>query len=319
MMVTLRQLALIVAGILLSAGMAKGDCVSLVKGYLALDVRSCGRLKPEMTFDVNQERHAFIKDLPAPEQKKFWNSYRGLIIKGKVARSLAVRSGLNSSKGALNGEDISVFVHPDKNNTCRGLPGKRIKGYVSEACCEGGGDPPCLLSSAYVLKNYKVIGKASSSAGNASKTKAKKSKLYKRADKEFRQKRFEKAARYYEGVRSRGNLDIVGHYKLAYSYRQIDRCAKAIPPLEYIADKGEKKEFWADEEKIIRRANFLMARCYAKVNKPGFAVTILEGYLIDPATYRREIKGSLTHKDFGWIHTSKEYRKYKQAAERKLR
>ena len=119
-------------------------------------------------------------------------------------------------------------------------------------------------------------------------------------------------------AKANGELDITGHYKLAVAYRKDDRCNKAIEPLEYINGRHNKKDFWADEEKVIRSARFLLARCYAKLNKPGFATTILEAYLLEPRKYRNELKWSLGHKDFGWIHTSKEYRDYKKEAQRRL-
>ena len=295
------------------------DCISLIKGYIALDVRSCGVLKPEMTFDTSRERYSFIKDLPPREQKRFWHSYKGMIVKGQVAKSQAKRSGLTNEKGALGSEVISAFVHPGQSKLgCRSIKGKRIKAYLEEACCEGGGDPPCLLNSAYTLNQIKVLGKVGT-GGSKKQAEFKKSKKYLAAHKSFNAKRYKKAIKLYQQVLSETGLDIKGLYHLAFAYRQEDRCNKAIKPLREIASKAEKKDYWSTEEPDIRKATFLLARCYSKLNKPGFSTTILQAYLLEPYKYRQELRDSLNHKDFGWIRTSKEYQKYRKEAERKLK
>lgn len=304
--------------LLAQSSISQADCVSLVKGYIALDVNTCGVLRPEMSFNTSLERYQFIKGLPPNEQKKFWNSYRGMIIRGLVAKSQAVKSGLTKEVGALNGESISAFVHPGSSAlSCSKLSGKRIKAFLDEACCEGGGDPPCLLNSAYTLKNIKVIGSQQAPATKKQKA-IKKSKLYIAAIKAFREKQFKKAIHYFENARSQTGIDIMGLYLLALSLREEDRCGQALNPLQAIEKRAEKNDYWASEETFIRKSRFLLARCYSKINKPGFAVTVLQGYLSNPAKYANELRASLRHKDFGWIHTSKEYQKYKSEVERVL-
>ena len=61
----------------------------------------------------------------------------------------------------------------------------------------------------------------------------------------------------------------------------------------------------------------LLARCLARMNDPQNAVAILNSYLIEPAKYRSEINESLKDADFGWIHTSREYRDYTKEARKK--
>ena len=61
----------------------------------------------------------------------------------------------------------------------------------------------------------------------------------------------------------------------------------------------------------------LLARCLARMNDPQNAVAILNSYLIEPAKYRNEINESLKDSDFGWIHTSREYRDYMKEARKK--
>lgn len=299
------------------SGVSHGECVSLIKGVVAMDVQSCGVLKPEMTFDTSLSRYRFIRNLPPKDQMQFWNSYRGMIVRGQIVGSEAVRSGLTSEKGALKGENISVFVPPKSTElSCGRMRGRRLKAFLDEACCEGGGDPPCLLNSAFVLKDIAIIEKSKS--GASSQGRQRKSKIQAKAENYLRNKDYKKAAAYLEKARREDKLDLIGHYNLGFSYRQLDRCKLAIAPLEVVAKKAEKNEFWADEEDVIRRSNLLLARCYAKLNKPGFAVTVLEGFLLEPRKYARELKASLQHKDFGWIHTTKEYREYREEVHRRL-
>lgn len=297
---------------------AWADCVSLVKGPIAFDVKSCGVVNPEASFDLKNARYTFIKDLPPADQKKFMDSYRGLILKGRVARSMAIRSGLSPEKGALNGEEVSVYVRPGEAQ-CNALMGMRVKGVIDEACCEGGGDAPCLLSSALVLKEVKPVGKADSAAGNKERSVAKASPDYVKAEEALRKKDYKEAARFYELVRQEGRLDLTGHYNLGLSYRFLDQCEKAVPVLDWIFKKSSKNEYWTDEEATVRKANFLLARCYAKLNKADYAMVILQSYLLDPQKYRAELKQGLHHKDFGWIKTSKEYQEFQSQAEKALK
>lgn len=45
---------------------------------------------------------------------------------------------------------------------------------------------------------------------------------------------------------------------------------------------------------------------------------ILNSYLLEPQKYKSELKQALSNKDFGWIHTSKEYRDFKKEVGKKL-
>ncbi|MBF0440293.1 MAG: hypothetical protein HQK54_00150 [Oligoflexales bacterium] len=304
----------VLAGIIGMSHVSTAQCVSIVKGPIVMDAASCGVLDPVASFDLNSERFRFIKEFAKPEQKKFFDSYRGLIIKGKVVSSQAVKSGLTEEKGALKGEDISVFVFPGKGK-CDGVSGGRIDAVIEQACCAGGANPPCLLQSPYFFKSYKVIGKASSAAGDTDRKQAEKLDQYVKADNFYKKRDYKKAAALYETVRVEGKLDLKGYYKLGDSYRELDRCTKAIPVLEYVFEKSGKDNYWADEEAMVRKSNFLLARCYSKTNNPGKAVVILEGYLVDRKKYRQEISDSLSHPDFGWIKTTKEYLKYVEEVE----
>ena len=152
-----------------------------------MDVKTCGRISPEKSFDTNRDKYKFIKELPEKQKADFYNSYRGLYISGEVVRSYAIRSGLSPEKGVLSGEKIKVFF-PPSSTSCKDIKRKRLKFYLDEACCEGGGDAPCLLPTSYVMKNVKIIGEAFSSAGNRKQIEESKSLEYKKANAAFRKR-----------------------------------------------------------------------------------------------------------------------------------
>lgn len=300
-----------------SAGRAQASCMSLKSGPVVYDVTGCGQVEPERHFDTTKDKYSWIAGLDAAGRKKFFDSYRGLYLKGKVVKSEAVEKGLTGDTGQLSGQDVLMFVPPGQQ-TCAGVNGKRVSGQLQEICCDGGGDPPCLLNTSYVLKSPQALGAAASGAGDALRVKASRSKDYKLGDAAFAAKNYKEATKYFERARTNDELDIKGHYKLGFAYRELDQCRDAERILKHVNEQRERKTIWADEESVARQAAFLLARCYSKMNEPGAAVLLLNSYLLEPQKYKKELRESLSHKDFGWIHTSREYRDYKKEAQKKL-
>jgi hypothetical protein len=296
---------------------ARAECLSLKAGPLIFDVQSCAQMQPEAAFDPSKNRFKFIADLDPKGKKSLLDGYRGLYVKGQVIKSQVDQKGVVKESGVLMGETIPAFVPPSAMQ-CAQVLGKRVSAKLVERCCDGNGDAPCLLDTGYVLQNVTVIGASGTSAGDAQRQKAKKSPDYQAGDKHFRSKDWKKATLAYEKARSNGELDISGHFKLGYAYRMLDLCPAAISPLQYIHSQKEKGATWADEDSVVRAGEFLLARCYAKMNQPGSSVLLLNAYLLEPQKYARELKDSLSHVDFGWIHTSREYREYQKEAQKKL-
>lgn len=288
-------------------------CASLVKGEVAFDVAKCGRLNPEKTFPTNVGRFSFIGDLPAKDRQEFYNSYRGLIVTGKVARSFAVRSGLSSEQGVLNGDQITVFIPPGQTQ-CPKIINKRLKAFLDEACCEGGGDPPCLLNSTYVLKNVDVIGKKNSAAGYQLQMQLERNPKYRKALQAYRNGQFKTTARLLSGIKQKGKLDARGLFYLASSLRRLDRCPAALKVLEPLSEAFSSGQYWSQNDHFLRQGVFLKARCLSKQKKAGEATIVLEAFLLSPKRYENEIRASLSHEDFGWIHTTKAYKTYKAKA-----
>lgn len=297
--------------------LAQVSCSSLVKGDIAFDVIQCGRINPEQTFKSSLDRFAFLRDLPKEKQKEFYDSYRGLIVSGKVAYSLAVRSGLTTEKGALATEEISVYINPGQTS-CEQILGKRLKGQLEEACCTGGADVPCLLNSSYLLKSTSQIGTAGSSAGYKKMMDLDKNPSFRGWVKEFVKtgsvKDVESLASWYEEDR----LDERGRFMLAHSYRRMDKCPKAIEILEPLYRELLAGKYWIQVETFLRRSALLLARCYSMEQNEGGALSVLDAFLKVPEKYRAEIESSLEHPDFGWIRTTKAYISYRQRAQKAL-
>lgn len=291
-------------------------CASLVRGQIMLDIQSCSNVQPEQAFASPEPKYNFIRDLPPPQRKAFLDSYRGLSVRAKVARSFAIRSGLSPEQGALSGETIKAFIPPQLLN-CGAISGKRVQAVMDEVCCEGGGEAPCLLGSSYVLKKPKVLGAANTKAGHTDSHLAANPE-YKQAQKLLAQRDYKKATALLSKLNLNQQLDVQGKFLLAAAYRDMDKCPAALPLLEELYQKFEKNDYWSDDESYIRRSNFLYARCLSMMEKAGEAVMILQGFLVEPKKYRKEILESFSHPDFGYIKTSKSYLEYKDTASRAL-
>ncbi|HYX32492.1 MAG: hypothetical protein M3Q07_25880 [Pseudobdellovibrionaceae bacterium] len=294
----------------------RAACASLVRGQVMLDIQSCSNVQPEQAFAAQEPKYNFIRDLPPPQRKAFLDSYRGLSVRAKVAKSFAVRSGLSPEQGALSGEMIQAFI-PPQVLSCGAVYGKRVQAIMDEVCCEGGGEAPCLLGTSYTLKKPTVLGSANTKAGH-SDSHLSMNPEYKQAQKLLVQRDYKKATVLLEKLNQNQQLDVQGKFLLAAAYRDMDKCPLALPILETLYQKFEKSDYWTDDEPYIRRANFLYARCLSMLEKAGEAVMILQGFLVEPKKYRKEITESFSHPDFGYIKTAKPYMEYREAASRAL-
>lgn len=295
---------------------AQEACVALIKGPIAFDVDVCRPFDPSM-FDTTKAKYKFIDDLDPAGKKELLDSYRGLVIKGTVVLSRAIKSGVSTSKGVLQGEKSIMFIPPNLT-TCEQISHKRISGALEEKCCNGTGNSPCLLGGGLVLTDVKVAGDAIVGETLTKKGKRIHGKDYKEAEKLYAQKKYLEAVKLYTKAEEANDIDVKGLFRMGFAYRELEKCDLAVRPLKKIWDLQQAKKIWADEELDARRGVFLLARCNAKNGDPSGAVFYLNAFLLDPKKYRSELQQSLKHKDFGWIHTSKEYRQYREAAEKKL-
>jgi len=309
---------LVVSGSWFLETSAFGQCSALVNGAVVVDIDGCKQIQPETQFDLKRADLKFIGDLDPTARGKFFDTYRGAVARAKVVQSRARRVGLSEEKTALSNETVYVFLPPG-GPQCADANGKRLGGEIKEVCCAGSGNAPCLTGTSYLFKSSNILGAAGSAAGDASRTKAAQSKSILEAEKFMRAKKYREALKPYNAAFAANELDTKGKYNLGYAYRQVDECHHAIKPLKEIYDQHIKGKVWGDEEPIVRKANFLLARCYAKSNDPQGAVLILNGYLLDPVKFKQELRDSLKHKDFGWIHTSKEYKDYREEAQKRLK
>ena len=292
-------------------------CLTLMSGPVVVDVLGCKLIEPEQVFVPTKEKFAWVHDLDPAAKKKFLDTYRGLFLKVKVVKSQVTAQGVSWEQGTLMGETVTMFIPPSANR-CDQVVGKRLGAALKEVCCEGGGAPPCLLDTSYLLASPQIMGAAGSAAGDVSRQKAKHSKDYQSGMAAAAARRWTEAAQKLERARVNGEIDVAGTYQLGLAHRELDQCPQALPILRPIYDQGIKKQIWADEEPEARKAVFLLARCLSRLNDPAGSVLILQHYLLETQKYRSEIEQSLKHRDFGYIHTSREYLDYEREARKRL-
>lgn len=296
---------------------AQGSCFALVKGPVAFDIDGCKSFDPSM-FDTTKPKYKFIGDLDPAGRQQLLDSYKGLVVRGTVVMSRAVKDGVSTNKGALQGEKTLFFIPPGQA-TCESVIQKRVTGTINEKCCNGTGDAPCLLGSGLVLTDVKVAGDAMIGASIDKKAAKKpRGKDYIEAEKKYAQKKYKEAIALYQKAEDAKDIDVKGLFRMGNAYRELEKCDLATRPLKKIWELQQANKVWADEELDARRGVFLLARCNAKNGDASGAVFYLNAFLLDPKKYRSELQQSLKHKDFGWIHTTKEYQEYKADAERKL-
>lgn len=122
----------------------------------------------------------------------------------------------------------------------------------------------------------------------------------------------------FEAAQQSKPLTMKGLLALAYAYRRIEECSKAVAPLNQLNKLSRGRKLSKREAKIARSGTFLLARCYAKQNDAGKALYILNGYLLDPKKYASEIRQSLRLIDFGGLKTQSDFRDYMKAAQKAL-
>ena len=163
-----------------------------------------------------------------------------------------------------------------------------------------------------------VLGSLKGGAGNARRMKLSSSKKFKKANQKFKEKDFPSAIEIYEDLRAKDQLDLRGYYYLSLAYRLSDQCDEAAPVLKVVYDKSLNKDYWVNEEKFVRKAVFLYARCLSRIGKTGESILVLNSFLTNPSKFKPEISASLKHRDFGRIKTTKEFTQYTQDAKRAL-
>lgn len=295
---------------------AEGSCSTFKKGPITFDVDVCKDFDPAI-FDPAKPKYKIIGDLDPEGRQQLLDSYRGLLTKGTVVLSEAIEDGISLRKGVLQGEKVFLFV-PSGAAKCEEVRQKRITGILAEKCCNGTADAPCLLGSGLTLTDIKVVGPARVGDNITQKPKKPHSKDYIEAERKYAAKKYKEAVVLYQKAEDGGDIDVKGLFRMGNALREIEKCDLAIRPLKKIWELRQANKVYTDEEIDARRGIFLLARCHAKNGDASGAVFYLNAFLLDPKKYRSELQQSLKHKDFGWIHTSKDYQQYKRDAQRKL-
>jgi hypothetical protein len=295
-------------------------CLATIKGEMLVDILQCQEVKIPEDLALDDEAFVVTKSMSAVDRKKLFKQYVGKQMKVFVQKSGAVDEGIGS-KDALRGQSIEVFFRSTSQD-CKDLKQKRAKALLNQTCCDGRSDAPCMIegSKGFYFETVQTIGRVSGSTGNKQLQQAIKHPDYLKAARMLKEGEYGESAKLLERLLKEDKLDVRGHYLLGIAHHRDEQCSKAIDPLEKIRAIELSGKLMAGEiNKILKPAAFLLARCYARQLKAGKAVIILNSYLISPDAYLSYIRKSLKAPEFGVIHTSKEYIKYRRRAKRVLR
>ncbi len=294
------------------------SCTSSISGLIVIENPTCYSVNPNRFFSsLDKVDFSWIKDLDPVQKKKFYRSYDGVVIKGKVVSSQAVQKGLETKKGVLKNQNVRIF-YPRKK--CPKIKTSNVALQLREVCCQGGGESPCLLGSGlYATKVFDAANVKIKSTKNINRRKRSNSPSVLKAKKYYKQRKWDLAAKSYMRAYKQSEASVVDIYNMGLSFRRAEKCSKVFKPLSELYDKMIDDKLWVGEEKVARKASFLLARCYAKELKSAESVQILSGYLLESKKYRSEILRSLKHSDFRPIKLSNEFQEYKKAAESSLR
>jgi hypothetical protein len=317
--VLIKWLLIVSAGVyfLFSSELLFGQCIGLTRGAVAVDVRECRvfRFPQDVIPTLNM---SFYHGMVASDKAAFAAQYEGaLILRGVVATSKAVRSGLSTDQGALKGDRVVLFQRPG-GLPCSELVNKRVAGVLNEVCCNGQADAPCASESTYIFSNGTPIGAAGSAAGDEQRKRSRGSKNYQEGMAFIEKRDFERAVKALEEAKKNKELDFAGRFHLAFAYREIDNCRKARRILRELVKQKDRNQVWGDQFHLADEAVFLLARCEARLDNAGRAVMILSDYLINIGRHEKRVRESLRHPDFGRIYSTKEWKRYSEEAHKKL-
>ncbi len=291
----------------------QSSCIHPIEGEVVFDVQSCELKSGMQFFQANRQSQEWFWNISPKMQNDIASKYTGIMFSAKIVSSKAQKKGLGDAQSEFVGQTIRAYW-PNPSRQCPSLAGKRIKSLLGEICCDGRTESPCLYKTPYKLANVSILGAATGMRGNVEAETASRSPDYKKGLNLLKQKDYRGAAASLEKVRAAKQLDTAGLYFLGVAYYQLEKCVNVVKLLEPMQEKWEKSQFWANEESLVRKGVFLLARCHSMNNNPSMASVILNSYLSNPNKYKEEIIQARTHPDFGWIRTTKEYREFYDAS-----
>lgn len=293
-------------------------CTNLIKGTVVVDLIEMDNEKPacqdiKTTQDILKNIDSGASDDMKSDAalKPFLKAHQGALINVKVLSSEAQAANFKMKGGALKGQKIKMFVPASTGLTCTKLRNARIKNTFEEKCCDNITSKPCLLDTPYLIQSAKILGSAKTAAGDKKRKKTRDTDEYRKAVNALKAKNFDQAIKSFKAADQLAPLDTSGVYLLAFSYFLNDDCRRAIPILRKNLRTEQKADIWADQQKLLDRSNFLLARCYAHQGEIDESLIILESFLLSPSRYKDKIKDSLNLPEFRSLHVSKRWTKYK--------
>ncbi len=285
---------------------AHAACLSQTSGPIVLQVASCASLDPKEGSASFKSLPDWVQNLPPNLKANILESHRGLLLDGKVTDSSAVTTNDRTTKFALKGQNVKVFLHATFKMSCESLKSKLLGGIIGESCCDGGSQAPCLWSTPYYLKAPKI---ASAPAMQRSAT-IPDSIWEKTIALNYKKRQYQKIIDLLYPKWSEYRKDVETIWYLTQSLKKKDQCREAIPILEDLNDQYNKQSLSLQHEKKIVDSVYLLTRCYAKTGKPDEAIAILEGMRLNQKLYGSQLRDSRRNPDFKPLRANKSFQAY---------
>lgn len=288
---------------LLTNDIALATCSSLTSGPIEIKVNDCKTLVPKPGSNSYNVLPSWVKDLDQNAKKKLLSNHSGVVLKGVVTESKAVTKGLNETPGALKGTEVNVFVHYSQKPSCKKM-GNFVKGIIKETCCDGSGNPPCLWNTGYFLSKYSTSQKSGFSG------KTEKNNIMKDVAKLYKAKKYGKLQYKYGYRNHEFKNEVDFQYYLGMSYFVKENCDKAVPFFDTIYSSYGKGKANLAFKGMIKQAAFNLALCHAKDGDAKASTLILKGMKLDKKFFGSEIVRAKSHRDFGRIKNTPEWKEF---------
>ena len=281
-------------------------CLSATSGPIVLQVANCAQLEPKEGSASYKSLPDWVQNLPPNLKANILESHRGLLLDGKVTDSFAVTTNDRTTKFALKGQTVKVFLHATFQMSCDSLKSKLVSGVVGESCCDGGSNAPCLWSTPYYLKAPKIASNHEVQRSAESPD----TQWEKNVALNYKNRKYQKIVDliYPKWTEYRKDVEMIWY--LTQSLKKRDQCREAIPILEDINDQYNKQSLSLQHEKKIVDSVYLLTRCYAKTGKPEEAIAILEGMRLNQKLYGSQIRDSRRNPDFKPLRANKSFQAY---------
>ncbi len=277
-------------------------CTGLFSGDLELDVLACSTIDPVAKVKEWKKDNEWLDNFSSTNLEEFKLSYKGEIIKGRVNSAKPIGQNKN-----FVGRNLVMFSKINKIRCAENI-GKRILVIITQVCCNGSGNSPCLLDTPYVVSAIKPAGPSFNTPKEILNNYVVKNPKIKNALSLLDQKKYEESTTILKAE----SQHLYAKYLLAFAYRNMSSPEASLAPLEDWRKAYLSNTLSHDELVLAKDALLMLAKCYALTRQPEKSIAILNIFLAKPRQFSRELKLADSSEDFGWIKATQEWRDYQK-------